>query len=67
MGSKSYVHVCECGKKWQVDRVKIIMRDSDSENCTCGREIVSWNGGHMFRVEEIKEGSDGPGQDKSKR
>jgi hypothetical protein len=39
---------CECGLKWRLRRVKTIMRDSDSANCTCGRDLISWNGGHMW-------------------
>ena len=39
---------CECGLKWNLRRVKIIARDSDSANCTCGRELIRWSGGHMW-------------------
>ena len=48
------IHTCECGRKWTVKKFKTIMRDSDSANCSCGRQIIEWNGGHMYRVTEIK-------------
>ncbi len=39
---------CECGRVWELKRIKIIMRDKDSLNCICGRELIHWNGGHMW-------------------
>lgn len=50
-----YDHTCECGLKWRVRKIKTIMRDSDYENCTCGREIIRWNGAHMFTVKSLPE------------
>jgi len=44
----SQIITCECGLKWSLRRVKTIARDSDSANCTCGRELIRWNGGHMW-------------------
>ncbi len=44
----SQIITCECGLKWSLRRVKTIGRDSESANCTCGRELIRWNGGHMW-------------------
>ena len=43
-----WIITCECGLKWRLHRVKAIARGSGSVNCTCGRELVNWNGGHMW-------------------
>ena len=50
-----YVHTCECGRKWTVRKVELIVRDNDSESCSCGRLIIEWNGGHLYLVTEIKD------------
>jgi hypothetical protein len=52
---REYVHDCECGLRWKVTEHKTLygFRDSDSEHCTCGREIVRWNGGHVYLVEKL--------------
>jgi hypothetical protein len=53
------IHTCECGRKWLLKKIKTIMRDSDSVSCSCGRQIIEWNGGLMYRVSEVKsDGSD---------
>jgi len=54
MARESFVFDCACGKSWQVAYVKTPYgtRDSDSASCTCGNEIINWNGGHMYLVEE---------------
>ena len=44
---------CECGLVWKLRKVKVIMRDADSLNCNCGRELISWNGGHIWTGEII--------------
>lgn len=46
---------CECGLVWRMRKIKTIMRDNDSFNCTCGREVISWNGGHMWTGELVTE------------
>ncbi len=45
---------CECGKVWVVTRHKMPhgARDDGSLTCTCGREIVSWNGGYTYTIKE---------------
>jgi hypothetical protein len=48
------IHTCECGRKWIVKKIKTIMRDNDSVYCSCGRQIVEWNGGHIYQVTEVK-------------
>jgi len=47
---------CECGKKWKLTKYKTLggIRDIDSLYCTCGRELISWSGAHMWGKEEIK-------------
>jgi len=49
------VHTCQCGRRWSLQEIKSPMRDTDSAHCTCGLEIISWNGGHRYRVAEIKD------------
>lgn len=49
-----YVHTCECGRRWAVRKIKTIMRDNDSADCSCRLEIIHWNGGCMYRVTEIE-------------
>jgi len=40
---------CECGAKWLEKKIKVPMRDKDSNKCMCGRTLKSWNGGVMYR------------------
>ncbi len=49
------MHECKtCGAKYELKRIKIIMRDKDSINCNhCGSEIIRWNGGVMYMDTEI--------------
>lgn len=47
------VVTCECGRTWRMRKIKTIMRDSDSFDCACGRELISWNGGHMWTGELV--------------
>ena len=49
---------CECGVLWKLQKVKTPfgVRDNDSIACSCGRELISWNGGHMYQAEIIAEG-----------
>jgi len=35
--------------------MNVPMRDKDSENCVCGREIIRWNGGVIWMVKLISE------------
>lgn len=37
-----------CGKKWDIYKGKLIMRDKDSLECDCGETLISWNGAVMF-------------------
>lgn len=39
---------CECGRTWKLTKVKTIMRDKDSFDCICGKELIEWNGGHTW-------------------
>jgi hypothetical protein len=51
-----YVHVCDCGRKYAVRRIKRATPDKDAIDCICGKEIVSWNGKDFFKVGEVVEG-----------
>jgi hypothetical protein len=51
MGDKTVT--CECGLTWELRKIKTIMRDKDSLNCDCGRELIEWNGGHMWTGEIV--------------
>jgi hypothetical protein len=31
------------------------IRDDDSLNCTCGRELIRWNGAHIWTGEVVSE------------
>ena len=65
---QEYDHTCECGQRWHVVPIKTAMRGSDSIECHCGREIIRWNGGHMFRVTAVAtQDSSGPGNLKATR
>ncbi len=44
----------ECGAKYNVRKQVQPMRDKDSENCSCGREIVRWNGGVTYYVTPVE-------------
>lgn len=48
-------HKCECGREWQITKHKLTARDSDSENCKCGRELISWNGAVTYTVTLVKD------------
>jgi ribosomal protein S27E len=50
---------CEgCGSVYKVTKFKTIMRDKDSIDCeVCGHELLSWNGGTMYRAQLIKRGA----------
>lgn len=48
-------HTCtKCGKQWLINKIKIIMRDKDSLECTCGETIIKWNGAVMYTAEPLK-------------
>lgn len=34
-------------------KIGTIKRDKDSFDCTCGRELTSWKGGHMWTGELV--------------
>lgn len=38
----------KCGKKWDIHKIRIPMRDKDSLECDCGEKLLSWNGGVMY-------------------
>lgn len=54
-------YTCECGRVWELRKRKVPQRDIDSESCICGRSLVSWNGGCVWRVEFIKDIPTGKG------
>jgi len=49
---------CECGLVWKLVKVKTPygIRDSDSLQCSCGRELISWNGRHTWTAEVVNKG-----------
>lgn len=51
-----YNKVCpKCGSEYQINKIKLIMRDKDSINCdVCGEELLSWNGAVMYDAKLIK-------------
>jgi len=52
-GERMSIRKCECGRVWKLNEIKVGMRDKDSLNCTCGREVISWNGGVVYTMEDI--------------
>jgi len=54
---KPEIKKCECGLTWKLTKHKAPfgIRDSDSLTCTCGRELISWNGGCIWVAELIPE------------
>jgi hypothetical protein len=45
--------ICQsCGRQWDVKRLRGIVRDKDSIDCTCGTEIIRWNGGVTYSVSQ---------------
>ena len=47
----------KCGAKYKLYKIKIPMRDKDSERCViCGNTLISWNGGVMYDTKLIKKG-----------
>jgi hypothetical protein len=49
------IHACECGLKWKLTKQKTSfgIRDDDSLHCTCGRELIRWNGAHIWTGEVV--------------
>jgi hypothetical protein len=54
MSSRKIVE-CECGKTWELNRVKLGMRDDDSLHCSCGQVLIHWNGGYVWTGKVIAE------------
>jgi ribosomal protein S27E len=50
--------VCEkCGSEYTITKIKIPVRDDDKIECEiCGTELLSWNGGVMYRHQLDKRG-----------
>jgi hypothetical protein len=46
---------CECGRVWLLTQHKRAQRDKDDISCTCGRILVSWNGGCVWTAELIRD------------
>lgn len=45
-----------CGAVYEVQRIKLPMRDKDKEVCECGNILKSWNGTEMWDYTLIKHG-----------
>lgn len=48
---------CCCGAEYEVNRIKLPMRDRDKEVCECGNVLKRWNGAEMWDYKLIKHGS----------
>ena len=48
---------CECGLAWRLTKQKTSfgIRDDDTFNCDCGRELIRWNGAHIWTGEVLPE------------
>lgn len=46
---------CECGRVWLLAKRNEPQRDKDDISCTCGRTLVSWNGGCVWTAKLIKD------------
>ena len=52
-----------CGAKYEVRKIKLPYRDSDSIDCeVCGKELMSWNGAVAYSATLISK--PGPSQAK---
>ena len=49
--------ICEgCGAVYELQKIKIAMRDKDSIHCQfCGTWLIAWNGAEMYNDELISE------------
>jgi hypothetical protein len=41
---------CLCGRVWLLSKRDVPQRDKDDISCTCGRVLVSWNGGCVWKA-----------------
>jgi hypothetical protein len=48
-------NTCQCGRVWFLTQRKRGQRDKDDLSCTCGRTLVSWNGGCVWTAKLIKD------------
>ena len=46
----------DCGAVYEVGEAKLIFRDKDSYECTCGHTMASWNGSRYPTYHLIKPG-----------
>jgi len=53
-GSGPRDYTCECGKRYEVTRHKLITRDRDEIDCSCGRRIIEWNQAASYVAREMK-------------
>lgn len=44
----------QCGRVWNLRKEKVPFNDNDSEDCLCGKELISWKGGQVYYVELIE-------------
>ena len=51
------IEICnKCGAEYEVNKIKLPMRDKDKEYCICGNLLRSWNGAEMWEYKLIKSG-----------
>lgn len=55
MGHEKIKTCLKCGKKWEINKITLTMRDKDSLECDCGETILSWNGAVMYTAKPLKE------------
>lgn len=53
-GSSPRDYTCECGKRWIVTRTKLISRDVDSIDCTCGKAIIEWSEAASYSAKQAE-------------
>ena len=51
-------NTCECGRVWELTQRKEPQRDKDDISCTCGRTLVSWNGGCVWKAKLVSDVQD---------
>ena len=48
----------KCNSLYQLNRIKLIMRDIDKESCdVCGEVLIEWNGAEMWTSKLLERGS----------
>ncbi|KOP78170.1 hypothetical protein AMS59_13830 [Lysinibacillus sp. FJAT-14745] len=48
----------KCGNRWEIYKLRLIMRDKDSLECDCGETLIKWNGAVMYTSKLVDKSQD---------